>query len=171
MRFVPLNSCCKLPSVEPGIWFVTTAIETQNSVGKFFYTFGKDERAIRLYGFDPKELIDVKCTIIANDLKLGDLYKSKEYDSNSIDYLMYVKINDDKTLWPMIIEPNSKMLNIAFPYGVDHELFWDKNFPSSLYYVNNEGKIEYLKDYIFHAGDRRGYLCRLKVEKYTEDNV
>ena len=170
MRFVPLNSECILPSVEPGTWFVTTAVEKENSIGKFFYTFGKDERAIKFYGYSPSQLIDVKCTIVKNDLTMLDLCKDKEYNTNSIDYLLYVKVNEDKTLWPMMIEPNLKMLNIAFPYGIDHELFWDRNYPSNLFYVNNEGKIENLRDYIFHEGDRRGYMCRLKVEIYKEDN-
>lgn len=166
MRFVPLNSECILTNIEPGTSFITTAIENSNSVGTFFYIFGKDKRGITYYGYKEDDLIDVKCTILKNDITLGELYQDPKYSSNSIDYLLYVKVNDDKTLWPMIIEPNIKMFNMCFPYGADAELFWDKDFPEhGRISLNDEGKMNYNEEKIFYKGDRRGYICRLKIEK------
>ena len=143
-----------LPSIEIGTEFITTAVENYNGRG-FFNNFQANRKHAYSFGTKPEDIVDVKCTIIENDVIIGELYKNPEYDSNSQDYFALAQVIDDKSGYNIgLISPNIKVYHICFPYGADVERFYDKDIHDIL-----------TDRILFHAGERRAYHLRLKVDK------
>lgn len=107
----------------------------------------------KMWGRNPEDVIEVKATIIEEDIIVKELLKnSSKYDSNQIDYFGWIDF-DNNELNIHMIYPNIKMYFICFPYGPDISRFW------------RETKDLITNKIIHNEGDRRGMTVRLKIEE------
>lgn len=121
---------------EKGYSYETYAVKRTNSLGEFLSHFDINPEFHRAYGVDdPGGIVKVRCTVTDTDLSVKEMYADRNYDENCIDYLAFLKYEEDFR----IVMPNIKMFNCCFPYGADASCF------------NREG-------------ERTGTICRLKVE-------
>lgn len=148
----------KIEDYKVGTSFITTAVlRTYKSDKVFFTTFGIDKKQAHYYSAKPYDVVDVKCTIIEKDVIIGDKYKDKNYDSNSVDYFALITWEDNDNLDISLISPNIKVYNICFPYVIDEHLFHNKDVIKTDYKT--------LKTETTHRkGDRHRMTVRLKVE-------
>lgn len=144
-----------LNSIDPDVEFRTTATMDENSIGQFFRNFFIDREHAKYWGKKPENVVDVKCTIVRNDITMIGLL-DEGYDTNSIDYLAFAMVKDGGRYNIMIIEPNFKVFNCNFPGGADNELFFEP------YHIHD--RFENISK--LH---RRAYICRLKVEEIKDD--
>ena len=118
----------KIEDYKAGTSFITTAVLRTNKSDKVFFTaFGIDKKHAHYYSAKPDDVVDVKCTIIEEDVIIGDKYKDKNYDPNSVDYFALITWEDNDNLDISLISPNIKVYNICFPYVIDEHLFYNKD--------------------------------------------
>lgn len=148
----------KIEDYKVGTSFITTAVLRTNKSDKVFFTaFGIDKKHAHYYSAKPYDVVDVKCTIIEEDVIIGDKYKDKNYDLNSVDYFALITWEDNDNLDISLISPNIKVYNICFPYVIDEHLFYNKDVIKTDYKT--------LKTETTHRkGDRHRMTVRLKVE-------
>lgn len=148
----------KIEDYKVGTSFITTAVLRTNKSDKVFFTaFGIDKKHAHYYSAKPDDVVDVKCTIIEEDVIIGDKYKDKNYDPNSVDYFALITWEDNDNLDVSLISPNIKVYNICFPYVIDEHLFYNKDVIKTDYKT--------LKTETTHRkGDRHRMTVRLKVE-------
>ena len=148
----------KINDYKIGTSIITTASKRTNNNGTFYTSFGVNKEYAHTFGIKPESIVNVKATIIEEDVLIGDKYKDKNYDSNSIDYFALITWQDDNTLKINLISPNIKVYNVCFPYVIDEHLFYEKDI-TELNFDTKEFKT------IHKKGDRHKMTVRLKVEE------
>ena len=148
----------KINDYKIGTSIVTTAAQRTNNNGTFYTSFGVNENYAHTFGVKPEDIVNVKATIIEEDVLIGDKYKDKNYDSNSIDYFALITWQDDNTLEINLISPNIKVYNVCFPYIIDEHLFYENDI-TELNFETKELKT------IHKKGDRHRMTVRLKIEE------
>lgn len=147
----------KINDYKIGTSIVTTAAQRTNNNGTFYTSFGVNKNYARSFGVNPEDVVNIKATIIEEDVLIGDKYKDKNYDSNSIDYFALITWQDDNTLEINLISPNIKVYNVCFPYVIDEHLFYDKDITKI--------DLNTLETKTIHKkGDRHKMTVRLNVE-------
>jgi len=73
----------KINDYKIGTSIVTTAAQRTNNNGTFYTSFGVNKNYAHAFGVKPEDVVNVKATIIEEDVLIGDKYKDKNYDSNS----------------------------------------------------------------------------------------
>jgi hypothetical protein len=120
-----------------------------------YYHLGICPEHTRAYGVDEKDIVDLKCEIIDDDVEVNNLYKDKKYDPKSVDYFGFIKYDEEDKYWDIsMIYPCLTLYHMCFPYGADAERFY-----------NNDIKDIFTYKITHHKGDRRAYNVRLKVEQ------
>ena len=148
----------KINDYKIGTSIVTTAAQRTNSNGTFYTSFGVNINYAHAFGIKPEDVVNVKATIIEEAVLIGDKYKDKNYDSNSIDYFALITWQDDNTLEINLISPNIKVYNVCFPYVIDEHLFYDKDITKI--------DLNTLETKTLHKkGDRHKMTVRLNVER------
>ena len=151
----------KIEDYRKGSSFVTTCTKTLNSnTGEPYYRdFGIFREYARIWGRKPEDIIDVRLTIIEEDVIVGDLYKRESgYDVNSTDYFGLIQFQDDGSLDISMIYGNIKLYFMCFPYCPDTLRFWDSDMRNPMTY-----EIEH------RSGDRRAMTVRLKIEEINNN--
>lgn len=143
---------CKIDNYKVGTSFKIECTK-QFRDGEFrnYDSFGIVKNFANMWARKPEDVITVKCTIIEEDVVLGDLYKTG-YDSKQCDYFGWIDFEDDGTYSIHMIYPNALQYSICFPYGPDAQRFY-------IHDINEGYKV------IHKKGDRRGMTVRLKVEE------
>ena len=122
--------------------------------GNYFHLGIYPEHA-SAYGVDKKDIVNLKCEIIDDDVEVNNLYKDKNYNPKSVDYFGFIKYDEEDKYWDIsMIYPCLTLYHMCFPYGADSERFYSSDIKDIFTY-----KI------IHHKGDRRAYNVRLKVEQ------
>lgn len=148
----------KINDYKIGTSIVTTAAQRTNNNGTFYISFGVNKNYAHTFGVKPEDVVNVKATIIEEDVLIGNKYKDKNYDSNSIDYFALITWQDDNTLEINLISPNIKVYNVCFPYIIDEHLFYDRDITKI--------DLNTLETKTIHKkGDRHKMTVRLNVER------
>ncbi len=142
-----------LNTIEKGTKFNTTAVKEKDSNGgDIFMHFESIREHASVWGLNPKDILDVECEIVDNDLSIESILADRSYDDNSTDYFCCASVEDDGFNVSLIF-PNIKLFFMCFPYGCDIERYWQHDIP------DEDGNIEHRK------GDRRNYMMRIKVKE------
>lgn len=148
----------KINDYKIGTSIVTTAAQRTNDNGTFYTSFGVNKNYAHAFGVKPEDVVNVKVTIIEEDVLIENKYKDKNYDSNSIDYFALITWQDDNTLEINLISPNIKVYNVCFPYIIDEHLFYDRDITKI--------DLNTLETKTIHKkGDRHRMTVRLNVER------
>lgn len=143
-----------------------TSVETtctkilNNNTGEPYYRdFGICRDHAHIWGRKPEDVIDVRLTIIDEDVIVGDLCLiDSEYDVNSTDYFGLIRFQDDGTLDISLIYGNIKLYFMCFAYNPDTLRFWDEEIRNPMTH-----EIEH------RPGDRRAMTVRLKIEEINNN--
>ena len=120
----------------------------------FYDSFGISKEHAQIFGRKPEEIVAVECTIIEEDIIVGDLLKhDSPYNDNKVDYFAWIEFEEDGTYDIRMIYGNIKLYCICFPGGPDVLRFWSSD---SYDVINNI--------YNHRKGDRRGMTVRLEVK-------
>lgn len=142
-----------LNTIEKGTKFNTTAIKEKDSGGgDIFMYFESIREHASAWGLNPKDILDVECEIVDNDLSIESIMADRSYDDNCTDYFCCASEEDDGFNISLIF-PNIKLFFMCFPYGCDIERYWQHDMP------DKDGNIKHRK------GDRRNYMMRIKVKE------
>ena len=151
----------KIPNYQIGTSFEITCAKVKRKIGfeetdEYIYdSFEINKNHTYLWGRKPEQVINVKATIIEEDVLMSKIYrKDSDYDCNQIDYFGWISFEDDGTYRISMIYPNIKLYFICFPNGPDCKRFW----------------LDDIKDFktneiIHYKGDREGMTVRLKIEE------
>jgi hypothetical protein len=146
----------KIPDYKVGTTFETTCtLQSIQKGGIPFYNnfFISRTFAKSIFGKNPEDVIDVRCTITEEDVLINDLIKDPKYDNNTCEYFAHITFEDDGTYNISLIYGNIKLYFMCFPYTPDAERFYSHEFKD-------------LNGNIIHKiGDRKSMSVRLKVER------
>ena len=136
-----------------------TKILNSNTGEPYYRDFGISHEHARIWGRKPEDVINVRLTIIEEDVIVGDLYRMDSgYDVNSTDYFGLIKFQDDGTLDISLIYGNIKLYFMCFPYCPDILRFWDAEISNP-----STHEIEH------RPGDRRAMTVRIKIEEINNN--
>lgn len=145
----------KISNYKVGTTFDTTC--TLHSIKKggvpLYINFFISRKFARSFGEKPENVIDVRCTIIEEDVIVNDLMTDPNYDANTCEYFAHVTFDDDGTYDIGLIYGNIKLYFMCFPYTPDNERFYHHDIGDC------KGNI------IHKVGDRKSMTVRLKVER------
>lgn len=120
----------------------------------FYDSFGISKEHAQYFGRKSEEIVKVECTIIEEDVIVGDLFKhDSPYDDNKVDYFAWIEFEEDGSYDIRMIYGNIKLYFICFPGGPDVCRFWSSDSYDVMKNVYNHKK-----------GDRRGMTVRLEVK-------
>lgn len=147
----------KINNYKVGTTFEIGAGKKYYPDGKFkcYGSFGVSKNHLSIFGVKPEDFVNIKATIIEEDVIVENLLKDPNYNENQIEYFGHISFEDglDKLRISMIY-PNIKLYFVCFPYGPSVSRFWNvDDIDLATHEIKN------------HKGDRRSMTVKLKVEE------